>query len=82
MNKDIVTGKLKELEGKIKTQWGKLTDNDITTINGSYDQLEGRLQQVYGYKKDQANKEINTFLTKNGVAATDLDTDTDTETRK
>jgi uncharacterized protein YjbJ (UPF0337 family) len=75
MNKDILKGKWKELEGKVKTQWGKLTDNDITTINGSYDQLEGKLQQVYGYKKEQANEEISTFLTKNGVAADD-DADT------
>ena len=66
INKDIIKGKWKEMSGKVKTQWGKLTDNDITTISGSYDQLEGKLQQVYGYKKEQANKEIETFLTKNG----------------
>ncbi|MES2216982.1 MAG: CsbD family protein [Pseudomonadota bacterium] len=71
MNKDILKGKWTELEGKVKTQWGKLTDNDITTINGNYDQLEGKLQQLYGYKKEQANKEITTFLTKNGVATDD-----------
>jgi uncharacterized protein YjbJ (UPF0337 family) len=71
MNKAILKGKWTELEGKVKTQWGKLTDNDITTINGNYDQLEGKLQQLYGYKKEQANKEIASFLTKNGISADD-----------
>lgn len=64
MNKDIVKGKWNEIKGKLKQQWGKLTDDDITTINGSYDELSGRLQKAYGYQKDQAKKEIDSFLDK------------------
>jgi uncharacterized protein YjbJ (UPF0337 family) len=67
INKEVLKGRWKEIQGKVKTQWGKLTDDDITTISGSYDQLEGKLQQVYGYKKEQANQEIATFLAKNGL---------------
>lgn len=67
MNKDILKGGWKELKGKVKQQWGKLTDDDITKIEGSYDELEGMLQKQYGYKKDEAREEIDKFLDKNSV---------------
>ena len=47
------------MKGKVKEQWGKLTDDDLDVIAGKQDQLEGRLQQRYGYAKDQATKEVN-----------------------
>jgi len=65
MNKDIIKGKWHEIKGKLKNQWGKLTDDEITQIHGSYEELEGILQKKYGYQKDQAEKEIQTFLDKN-----------------
>ena len=49
----------KQVKGKVKEQWGKLTDDDLDVIAGKQDQLEGRLQQRYGYAKDQAKKEVN-----------------------
>jgi uncharacterized protein YjbJ (UPF0337 family) len=51
----------KQVKGRLKEQWGKLTDDDLDVIAGKQDQLEGRLQQRYGYAKDQAQKEINTW---------------------
>jgi uncharacterized protein YjbJ (UPF0337 family) len=65
MNKEIIKGKWHEIKGKLKTQWGKLTDDEITQINGSSEELEGILQKKYGYQKDQAQKEIKSFLDKN-----------------
>lgn len=65
MNKDIVKGHWKEMKGKLKQQWGKLTDDDIATMHGSYDELEGRLQKLYGYQKDEAEKQIESFMQKN-----------------
>lgn len=62
MNKDIVKGRWKEMKGKLKQQWGKLTDDEITTINGNYEELEGKLEKLYGYQKDRAEKEIDTFI--------------------
>ncbi len=62
MNKDIIKGKWDQLKGKAKTQWGKLTDDDLIKISGDYDQLSGKLQERYGYKKDQADKEIDKFF--------------------
>ena len=65
MNKDIIKGQWHEIKGKVKQQWGKLTDDEITQIHGSYEELEGILQKKYGYQKDQAQKEIQAFLDKN-----------------
>lgn len=62
MNKDIVEGNWTEIKGKLKQQWGKLTDDEISQMRGTYEELEGVLQKSYGYEKDQAKKEIDAFL--------------------
>lgn len=62
MNKDIIKGNWKELKGKVKTQWGKLTDNEITQMKGSYEELAGALQKSYGYQKEEVEKEIEKFI--------------------
>lgn len=61
MNWDTVKGQWKEIKGKVKEKWGKLTDDDLTTIGGKKDQLVGTLQKRYGYEKDRAEKEIDEF---------------------
>jgi uncharacterized protein YjbJ (UPF0337 family) len=65
MNKDQAAGNWKELKGKIKQQWGKLTDDDLTVLEGSADELSGRIQKRYGIAKEEAEKQINTFRTTN-----------------
>lgn len=65
MNKDIVKGKWKEIKGKVKQQWGKLTDDEIGQMKGSYEELEGALQKKYGYRKDEAEKHIQEFIDDN-----------------
>jgi len=62
MNRDTLMGNWKELKGSLKQQWAKLTDDDIAQMNGKYEELQGCLQKRYGYQKDQANKEIDSFL--------------------
>lgn len=69
MNKNILKGNWKELKGKIKQQWAKLTDDDILQTEGSYDELCGILEKQYGYKKDQAKKEVNHFIDMHGLRA-------------
>jgi uncharacterized protein YjbJ (UPF0337 family) len=59
MDWDRVAGNWKQLTGKIKENWGKLTDDDLTAINGRREQLEGKLQERYGYAKEKAQKEID-----------------------
>lgn len=61
MNKDIMEGKWNEVKGKVKEKWGKLTDNDITQINGKKEALLGKLQSIYGYDKERATQEISNF---------------------
>lgn len=61
MNWDQITGNWKEFKGKVKEKWGKLTDDDLTTVAGKRDQLAGILQQRYGYAKDQAERELDEF---------------------
>src|ERR1700738_4647990 len=62
MDWNRVEGNWKEVKGKVKEKWGKLTDDDLTAINGQRDQLEGRLQKRYGYAKDQARKDVDTWF--------------------
>lgn len=59
MNKDLFSGQWGVLKGHIKEKWGKLTDDDITQINGKRDQLLGLLQKRYGYEKERAEKELD-----------------------
>jgi len=65
MNKDEIGGNWKQFKGKAKEKWGKLTDDDMTVIEGKRDQLVGRIQELYGYAKDQAEKEVTDWETKN-----------------
>ena len=61
MNTDIITGKWKQLNGKIKTQWGKLTDDDLTVAEGNRDYLAGKVQERYGVTKDAAEQQVRDF---------------------
>ncbi|MFN0062749.1 MAG: CsbD family protein [Myxococcaceae bacterium] len=62
MNWDTIAGKWTEYKGKIKSQWGELTDDDLARINGKRDVLVGLVQQRYGKMKDVAEKEVEEFL--------------------
>ena len=58
MDWNIVEGNWKQFKGKIKTQWGKLTDDHLDVIAGKRDQLAGKIQESYGITKDEAEKQI------------------------
>lgn len=62
MDWDRVEGNWKQAKGRVKEQWGKLTDDDLDVISGRRDQLEGKLQERYGYAKDQARKQIDDWI--------------------
>ncbi len=66
MNKNIIKGNWNELKGQIKQQWGKITDNDISQLEGTYDELAGLLEKNYGYRKEEVEKEIEKFIKKYG----------------
>ena len=58
MNQDRIEGNWKQFKGKIKEQWGKLTDDDLTVIEGKRDVLAGRIQERYGITRDEADKRV------------------------
>lgn len=60
-NWNTLKGRWTQLQGDVKRQWGKLTDDDLTRIEGDYDKFVGLLQQKYGYSRSQAEQEIGTF---------------------
>ena len=65
MNWDQMKGQWKEVKGKAKEKWGRLTNDDLDVIEGKRTELAGRLQQRYGVAKDDAERQIDTWL--NGV---------------
>ena len=65
MNKDRIEGNWKQLKGKIKEQWGKLTDDDLDQIQGNYEMLSGRLQETYGLSKEDAERRVKEFEKEN-----------------
>ncbi|HEV8199942.1 MAG TPA: CsbD family protein [Candidatus Polarisedimenticolia bacterium] len=59
LNQDVLKGKWKQMRGQVKAWWGDLTDDDLDTIDGNMDKLVGRLQERYGYAREDAEKEID-----------------------
>jgi uncharacterized protein YjbJ (UPF0337 family) len=64
MNWDRIEGNWKQFAGKAKESWGKLTDDDITVVNGKRDQLVGKIQNRYGIAKDEAEKQVSDWESK------------------
>ena len=62
MNRDIIEGNWKQAKGKVKEQWGKLTDDDMLEIEGNQEQLVGRVQHRYGVQKEEAEKQVREFM--------------------
>jgi len=58
MNSDTVEGNWKQFKGKVKEQWGKLTDDDFDVIAGKRDQLLGRIQERHGISRDEAEVQV------------------------
>lgn len=61
-NEDILKGRWHELKGKIQEKWGELTDDDIDQVQGQREQLIGKLQRAYGYGRQDAMSELDSFL--------------------
>ena len=62
MNTDILAGEWKRLRGKVKEQWGELTDDELDQIEGQRDQIVGLLQKKYGYDRAKAQNEYDRFI--------------------
>lgn len=62
MNWNEIEGRWDQFAGKVKSQWGKLTDDDLKNIAGKRQQLVGKLEERYGIMKDDIEKQVNTWL--------------------
>ena len=62
MNTDQVKGKWLQMKGEVRKQWGKLTDDDLDQVQGDAEKLMGKVQERYGYEKEQARDEVNRFF--------------------
>ena len=58
MDWNRIEGDWKQYRGKAKEKWGKLTDDDLTRVSGKRAQLEGVIQNRYGYSIDQAKSAV------------------------
>jgi uncharacterized protein YjbJ (UPF0337 family) len=81
MNQDRIHGRWKQLKGKVKEQWGKLTDDDLDVIAGRRDQLLGRIQQRHGLAKDEATRQVDDFERRNPDLRFEDKQDSDTRSR-
>jgi uncharacterized protein YjbJ (UPF0337 family) len=66
MNTDILKGKWMQMKGDLRKQWAKLTDSDIDEIQGDAEKFIGKLQERYGYNRQQAEKEFNDYMNRPG----------------
>jgi uncharacterized protein YjbJ (UPF0337 family) len=64
MNKDIIRSKWTEIGWEVKERWGKLSDYDLTEVNGDPERLLALLYRRYGVSERYAREEIGEFLAK------------------
>jgi uncharacterized protein YjbJ (UPF0337 family) len=61
MNSDRIAGNWKQIKGKVREQWGRLTDDDLAVAEGKRDQLLGRIQERYGITRERAEQELKAW---------------------
>jgi uncharacterized protein YjbJ (UPF0337 family) len=68
INSDVLKGKWQQLKGEARIQWGRLTDDDLDQIQGNIEKLAGKLQERYGYAREEADREVEDFVRQNTAA--------------
>jgi uncharacterized protein YjbJ (UPF0337 family) len=66
MNEDVFKGQWTQFKGRVREQWGKLTNDDVDRIEGKSEQLVGRLQERYGWAREQAEREVDNWVRAQG----------------
>ena len=67
MNTDTLKGQWKQLKGRARQQWGRLTDDDIAEINGDREVLLGKIQELYGRSREEAEAEMERWAETAGL---------------
>ncbi|HEX2458921.1 MAG TPA: CsbD family protein [Vicinamibacterales bacterium] len=62
MNEDTLKGQWTQIKGRVREQWGKLTNDDLDQIQGRAEQLIGKVQERYGVQRDEAKRQVDDFL--------------------
>ena len=66
MNWDTIEGQWKQFKGRAKQAWSKLTDDDLANLNGKREELAGKIQERYGIKKQEAERQIDDWVAQLG----------------
>ncbi|WP_163846757.1 CsbD family protein [Pseudooceanicola aestuarii] len=64
MNWDRIEGNWKQFKGNVQEEWGKLTNDDLDQAQGNRQQLVGKIQERYGVAKDEAERQVDAFVTR------------------
>ena len=59
---DKIAGNWKRFKGKVRKQWGRLTNDDMAVARGRREELVGKIQARYGIDKEQADKQVEAWL--------------------
>lgn len=59
MNRDILEGNWRQMKGKVKARWGKLTDDELDQIEGNYEMLCGKIQEAYGLSREEVERDLS-----------------------
>jgi len=57
-----VEGSWHQFKGKVREQWGRLTDDDVATLGGKREKLAGKIQERYGISLEEADREIREWM--------------------
>ena len=61
MSWDIFKGNWTQLRGRVRMQWGKLTDDQLEVIEGRREILLGKLQEAYGVTEEEADRQVRAW---------------------
>jgi len=59
MNRDIIEGNWRQMKGKVKARWGKLTDDELDQVEGNYEMLCGKIQEAYGLSREEVERDLS-----------------------
>jgi uncharacterized protein YjbJ (UPF0337 family) len=59
MNRDTIEGNWRQVKGKLKERWGKLTDDELDQVEGNYEMLCGKIQKAYGLSRDEVERDLS-----------------------
>jgi uncharacterized protein YjbJ (UPF0337 family) len=65
MNEDTLKGQWTQLQGAVRAQWGKLSNDDVDQIQGQTEQLVGKIQERYGIAREEAERQVESWRAAN-----------------